>query len=165
MNIRIGRFISLPDIEAQLAPDNYMFSHSVLYGYDPYTQMDIVATIKLLMPGNECGIRMRCCRRWRAARHQHAVRLRADPGLHPGMGDRELHQLADLAARFAVAAQRVPGTATRYYGIGLSWAHLFKQNVFVRPEMTYYQAMDNPAFAQGTKFTQLVAAVDFIVRF
>ena len=26
--IRIGRFISLPDIEAQLAPNNYMYSHS-----------------------------------------------------------------------------------------------------------------------------------------
>jgi hypothetical protein len=30
--------------------------------------------------------------------------------------------------------------------------------------MTYYQAMDNRAFQQGTKFIQLVAAVDFIVR-
>jgi hypothetical protein len=47
MNIRVGRFISLPDIEAQLAPDNYMSSHSLRYGYDPYTQMGIVATIKL----------------------------------------------------------------------------------------------------------------------
>lgn len=44
-------------------------------------------------------------------------------------------------------------------------AHFFKQNVFVRPEMTYHQAMDNAAFSQGTKFIQLVAAVDFIVRF
>ena len=28
MNIRIGRYISLPDIEAQLAPNNYTYSHS-----------------------------------------------------------------------------------------------------------------------------------------
>ena len=27
------------------------------------------------------------------------------------------------------------------------------------------QAMDNPAFQQGTKFTQFVAAVDLIIRF
>jgi Putative beta-barrel porin-2, OmpL-like. bbp2 len=57
------------------------------------------------------------------------------------------------------------GTATRYYGIGLGLAHFFKQNVFVRPETVYYQAMDNPAFEQGTKFTQFVAAFDLIVRF
>jgi len=56
------------------------------------------------------------------------------------------------------------GTATRYYGVGLGMTHFFKQNVLIRPEMVYYQAMDNPAFQQGTKFTQLVAAFDLIVR-
>jgi uroporphyrinogen-III decarboxylase len=36
MNIRVGRYISIPDIEAQLAPNNYTYSHSLLYSYDPY---------------------------------------------------------------------------------------------------------------------------------
>jgi hypothetical protein len=35
--IKIGRYVSPPDIEAQLAPDNYLYSHSVMYTYDPYT--------------------------------------------------------------------------------------------------------------------------------
>jgi len=47
MDIRIGRYISIPDIEAQLAPDNYTYSHSLLYAYDPYTQTGIVDTIAL----------------------------------------------------------------------------------------------------------------------
>ncbi|MEZ2347202.1 outer membrane beta-barrel protein [Terriglobus sp. RCC_193] len=47
MNIRMGRYISLPDIEAQLAPNNYTYSHSLLYGVDPYTQTGIIASIKL----------------------------------------------------------------------------------------------------------------------
>ncbi len=47
MNIRIGRYISLPDIEAQLAPNNYTYSHSLLYTVDPYTQTGIVASVKL----------------------------------------------------------------------------------------------------------------------
>jgi hypothetical protein len=47
MNIRIGRYISLPDIEAQLAPNNYTYSHSLLYTVDPYTQTGIIASIKL----------------------------------------------------------------------------------------------------------------------
>jgi hypothetical protein len=47
MNIRIGRYISLPDIEAQLAPNNYTYSHSLLYTVDPYTQTGIVSSIKL----------------------------------------------------------------------------------------------------------------------
>jgi hypothetical protein len=47
LNIRMGRYISLPDIEAQLAPNNYTYSHSLLYTVDPYTQTGIVASIKL----------------------------------------------------------------------------------------------------------------------
>jgi hypothetical protein len=47
MDIRIGRYISLPDIEAQLAPNNYTYSHSILYTYDCYTQQGINTTTKL----------------------------------------------------------------------------------------------------------------------
>jgi hypothetical protein len=47
MNIRIGRFISIPGIEAQLTPNNYMFSHSLLYTIDPFTDTGLLATIKL----------------------------------------------------------------------------------------------------------------------
>ena len=46
MDVRIGRYISLPDIEAQLAPNNYTYSHSLTYTYDCYTQTGVNATIK-----------------------------------------------------------------------------------------------------------------------
>jgi hypothetical protein len=46
MDVRIGRYISLPDIEAQLAPNNYTYTHSLTYTYDCYTQTGIDATIK-----------------------------------------------------------------------------------------------------------------------
>src|SRR5215831_12043125 len=47
MNIRIGRIISEPDIEAQLAPNNLMATHSLLYGFDNYCQEGIFTTTKL----------------------------------------------------------------------------------------------------------------------
>lgn len=47
LNIRVGRYISPPDIEAQMAPDNYLASHSILFTYDNYTQTGILATLKL----------------------------------------------------------------------------------------------------------------------
>lgn len=47
LNIRIGRYISLPDIEAQLAPNNYTYTHSLTYTYDCYTQDGINGTVKL----------------------------------------------------------------------------------------------------------------------
>jgi hypothetical protein len=46
MNVRVGRYVSLPDIEAQLAPNNYTYSHSILYTVDCYTQTGIVGTVK-----------------------------------------------------------------------------------------------------------------------
>ncbi len=47
MNLRIGRYISVPGIEAQLAPNNYTFSHSLLYAIDPFTDTGMIATVKL----------------------------------------------------------------------------------------------------------------------
>jgi hypothetical protein len=46
-DLRIGRYISLPDIEAQLAPNNYTYSHSILYTYDCYTQVGANLTVKM----------------------------------------------------------------------------------------------------------------------
>jgi Putative beta-barrel porin-2, OmpL-like. bbp2 len=43
--LRVGRYISLPDIEAQLAPNNYMYTHSLTYAYDNYTNEGIQATL------------------------------------------------------------------------------------------------------------------------
>ena len=45
--IRIGRFISIPGIEAQLAPNNYIYTHSLLYAVDPFTDTGVLATLKL----------------------------------------------------------------------------------------------------------------------
>ena len=47
MNIRLGRYISIPGIEAQLTPNNYVFSHSLLYAIDPFTDTGVLATVKL----------------------------------------------------------------------------------------------------------------------
>ena len=47
MNVRAGRYISIPGIEAQLTPNNYMFSHSLLYSVDPFTDTGVLATIQV----------------------------------------------------------------------------------------------------------------------
>jgi len=43
--VRFGRFISIPDIEAQLAPNNYMYTHSMTYTFDNYTNTGIQTTL------------------------------------------------------------------------------------------------------------------------
>jgi len=47
MVIRIGRWLSLPDIEAQYSPNNYLVTHSILYTVDPFTQMGVMTTTRL----------------------------------------------------------------------------------------------------------------------
>jgi len=46
-NIIVGRIISLPDIEQQLAPNNLMMSHSLVYSFDNYTMWGIWSSTKL----------------------------------------------------------------------------------------------------------------------
>jgi Putative beta-barrel porin-2, OmpL-like. bbp2 len=45
--IRFGRYISIPDIEAQLAPNNYMYTHSMTYTFDNYTNTGIQTTLAM----------------------------------------------------------------------------------------------------------------------
>jgi hypothetical protein len=60
MVIQAGRYISPPDIEAQLAPQNYLFSHSLMFSVDPYTYTGINAQTRFspyftLMTGVHAG--------------------------------------------------------------------------------------------------------------
>jgi hypothetical protein len=43
--IRFGRYISIPDIEAQLAPNNYMYTHSMTYTFDNNTKTGVEFTL------------------------------------------------------------------------------------------------------------------------
>jgi hypothetical protein len=47
MLIKIGRFISPSDIEAQWAPQNYLYSHSLMFTVDPYTYTGVNITVRL----------------------------------------------------------------------------------------------------------------------
>jgi len=47
LEVRVGRFISIPDIEAQLAPNNIMYTHSLTYAVDNYTNTGVVLSWQL----------------------------------------------------------------------------------------------------------------------
>jgi hypothetical protein len=47
LEVRIGRYISIPDIEAQLAPNNIMYTHSLTYAVDNYTNTGVVLSWQL----------------------------------------------------------------------------------------------------------------------
>jgi hypothetical protein len=45
--LQLGRYISPPDIEANLAPQNFLYTHSLMFTFDCYTQMGALFTTKL----------------------------------------------------------------------------------------------------------------------
>jgi hypothetical protein len=47
MVVKFGRYISPPDIEAQLAPDNFLWTHSQMFTFDAYTHTGVQNTFKL----------------------------------------------------------------------------------------------------------------------
>jgi len=60
LDIRVGRWVACPDIETQLAPDNYLASHSILFTYDTYTQTGVMLTQRInknliVQGGINCG--------------------------------------------------------------------------------------------------------------
>jgi hypothetical protein len=58
--LQVGRYISPPDIEAQLAPNNFFYTHSLMFDFDAYTQMGLLFSTKLsnywtIQYGVHCG--------------------------------------------------------------------------------------------------------------
>jgi hypothetical protein len=47
MVVQAGRYISPIDIEAQLSNENYLYSHSLMFGVDPYTYTGINAQVRV----------------------------------------------------------------------------------------------------------------------
>jgi Putative beta-barrel porin-2, OmpL-like. bbp2 len=47
LNIRVGRYLSIPDIEGAPAPYNYLYSHSMTYSFDSVTNEGILASLAL----------------------------------------------------------------------------------------------------------------------
>ncbi len=45
--VQIGRYISPPDIEANLAPQNFLYTHSLMFTFDCYTQTGVLFTSML----------------------------------------------------------------------------------------------------------------------
>jgi hypothetical protein len=141
MNIRIGRIISMPDIEAQLAPNNLMASHSILYGFDPYCQEGIFTTTKIndqwtiqagISDGTDVAI-------WQS-----------DPGRQP-TGTVMVQWIAPNQMDSIYAGDNVINNGEFGYNnmqqfVG-TWTHKFNDKIYTATEAWYmfmYDAIDHP---------------------
>jgi len=142
LNLRAGRYISLPDIEAQLAPDNLMYTHSLLYTVDPYTQIGVMASVKLdaqwtvqagLSGGNDVAL-------W----------VHGADGSHPTLT--AMAQWISRANRdsFYFGINSLNNGHYGYNNLQMfvnTWTHKFNATVWTSTEMYYMFERDVPASA------------------
>jgi hypothetical protein len=140
-NVRIGRIISEPDIEAQLAPNNLMASHSILYGFDPYCQEGIFTTTKI---NNQWTLQLGISDGTDVAIWQ------KDPGRQP-TGTVMVQWTAPNQMDSIYAGDNVINNGEWGYNnmqqIVGTWTHKFNDKIYTATEAWYmfeYNAVDHP---------------------
>ncbi len=166
--IRIGRYISLPDIEAQLAPNNYMYSHSLTYTYDNYTNTGIQATLAVsrnvffqlgVSAGSDTAI-------WNAGRQlpnlyvlaggvdplYPGTEFRKDPGNRPSVTSCLRFQTDSARDNVYLCADAINNGAYGYNNLqwmGVTYYHKFTEKWHISTEFYHIQEngvpnVDNP---------------------
>lgn len=137
MLVTVGRYISPPDIEAQLAPQNLLVTHSLMFTFDTYTQTGVNAAIKL----NDA---------W-------AVQL----GLHSGNDVAPWTDAASIPTLLALVrwissdnndslwggmnsfnGGRFKGNHTNLQQFNVTWSHRFTERFFTETETYYIYQLD-----------------------
>ena len=150
MMLKFGRYISPPDIEAQLAPDNYLWSHSLMFTYDCYTHTGLLASIQLnpqwmVQAGIHAGDDIAPWDKAAIPTGEAYVRWQSKSGSDSFYGGvnsfnngafrlgKEIRRAQELAAANGTAAPRIPGHDNlQQYNI--TWSHRFNRRVHMATE-------------------------------
>jgi hypothetical protein len=139
MNLRIGRFLSIPGIETETSPGNYMYSHSILSLVDPFTDTGALATVRLT-------------KQWLV---QGGVSAGND--VAPWVGDHKLsaHACGDYTTtknddNFYVCANGINDGKYAYDNVQMydgTWYHRFSKRTHIATEAWYMYELDVPNVA------------------
>jgi len=137
MVLKLGRFILLPGIEAEVSPYNYLFSHSLTYTYFPYTHTGLLATTALnkrwtiqvgLTAGSDIAL-------WDPDRE-----------LTPITGLRWVSQDNDDSIYFCTVTNRGIQTYNNVQMFNTVWTHRFNNRVHALTEAYYAYIRRVPGF-------------------
>lgn len=143
MVLTIGRYISPPDIEAQLAPQNLLVTHSLMFTFDAYTQTGVNAAIKLndtwsiqfgLNSGND------------VATWSNAASTPTLLAMLRWVSDDNNNSLWGGVNSFNGGKYKANHTNLQQFN--LTWSHRFTENLFTETEGYYIYQLD--ALAGGT---------------
>lgn len=136
MLVTIGRYISPPDIEAQLAPQNYLVTHSIMFTFDTYTQTGINAAIKFndswtLLLGLNSGSDVAP---WTSAAHPTLLTMLR--WVSPTNND------SLWGGINSVNSGRFKGNHDDLQQFNLTWTHRFTERFFIATEIYYIYQYD-----------------------
>jgi hypothetical protein len=155
LNIRVGRYISVPDIEAQLAPNNYMYSHSMTYTLDNYTNEGIIASYQanknwILQAGVEIGTEATFNHEWQTTSNANPNLLypgstfKVDPGAKPAGTLCARYNSDDGKTNFNACANGINSGEWGYNNLqwkGATFYHAFDDHWHL--SMEYYEESQN----------------------
>ncbi len=150
LDIRVGRWVACPDIETQLAPDNYLGSHSILFTYDTYTQTGIMLTQRLnqnwiVQAGINCGDDMAPWYKGATVSGYFGVRWVASSNKDAVYT--VLNQINDARYRnFDING--IPAGHDNYNYEVTTWEHVFNKDIHTKTEA--YYMWENDAVLGGT---------------
>ena len=186
MMIKFGRYISPPDIEAQLAPDNYLWTHSVMFTFDAYTHTGIQSTIKfndywMLQTGihsvsdmapwaHGAQPTLECYLRWTSKNNNDSIFGGVD-GINNGKFRlaKDVVRAEQLSALTGAPLQQVPAH-DNLQQFNITWGHRFSRRVHMMTEGYMLYSIDalqggTPSYGPPHSFNALTGPGAFLPGF
>jgi hypothetical protein len=186
MMIKFGRYISPPDIEAQLAPDNYLWTHSVMFTFDAYTHTGIQSTIKLsdhwMIQGGIHSVSdmapwahgaqptLECYLRWTSKTNNDSIFGGID-GINNGKFRlaKDVVRAEQLSALTGQPLQQVPAH-DNLQQFNITWGHRFNRRVHMMTEGYFLYSIDalqggTPNYGPPHSFNALTGPGQFLPGF
>jgi hypothetical protein len=158
MMIKFGRYISPPDIEAQLSPDNYLWTHSIMFTYDCYTHTGIQSTIRLndqwmVQTGIHAGADMapwapgalptlECYLRWVSKSNNDSIFGGIDSLNNGRFRLARQTLLAEQTAKFFGTTPAPIPAHDNLQQFNITWGHRFSRRIHTQTEAYYLYTFD-----------------------
>jgi len=164
LDIRVGRYISIPDIEANLTVDQPFSSHSLTYTYDPFSQMGIEFSLKIdknwwaqlgLVAGDDVAVwgnnatpTLNGCIRWESTDQRDSW--------YPCINSLSTQSYKPETAGPTPASSPLPFPSNNLNALSVTWGHRFTREWTMQTESWFMWIPNAPEFENGGPTGRLI---------
>jgi hypothetical protein len=164
LDIRVGRYISIPDIEANLTVDQPFSSHSLTYTYDPFSQMGIELSLKInknwwaqlgLIAGDDVAVwgsnatpTVNGCIRWESTDQRDSW--------YPCVNSLSTQSYKPETTGPTPGSSPLPFPSNNLNALSTTWGHRFTKQWTMQTESWFMWIPNAPEFANGSPTGRLI---------